>query len=114
MSAITTHVLDTSLGQPARGIEVFLSQRDSGGEWRELGSGITDADGRVGDLLRDDHRLAVAVYRLRFVVAPYGDRGDEASFFPWIDLVFQISEPTEHYHVPILLSLYGFTTYRGS
>lgn len=113
MSAITTHVLDTAHGRPADGVEVTLSRRASS-DWRTIGTGVTDADGRVGDLLSDGQRLDVAVYRLRFAVARYFARDRRASFYPHVDVVFEVARPDEHHHVPILLSPFGYSTYRGS
>lgn len=106
-SPITTHVLDTARGRPAQGLDVVLEYRD-GDHWRPLGRGTTDADGRVTTLLAPDHPLEAGVYRLVFATEAW-----QPGFFPEVVLTFR-AHPGEHYHVPLLLSPYGYTTYRGS
>ncbi len=107
-SPITTHILDTALGCPAVGVEVTLGRLDSG-VWQALDSRATDGDGRVGNFagLEDFHP---GRYRLCFDLDGYR----EGSFFPEAQLIFRVEDITEHYHVPLLLSPFGFTTYRGS
>ena len=107
MSKITTHVLDTVAGRPAAGITVIL-EFEAGGRWTQLGQGATDADGRARDLLADDHALAAGLYSLRFTTASI------SPFFPEIVIRFRVEDPTQDYHVPLLLSAYGYSTYRGS
>ena len=107
MSAITTHVLDTSRGLPAAGIRVTLEVRFPDGAWRLLGKGLTDADGRARNLLPEDSPLTEGVYRLLFDNLPEG-------FYPEVSVTFRVRDTTRHYHVPVLLSPYGYTTYRGS
>lgn len=112
MSGITTHVLDTSAGRPAEGVAVTLEAEGDAG-WQELASRRTDADGRVADLLPGDE-LAPGRHRIRFELGPYfGARGLEA-FYPYAEVVFTVRDPGDHYHVPLLLSPFGYTTYRGS
>ena len=82
--------------------------------WRELGHGVTDDDGRIGDLLAADHRLAPGVYRLRFDVAVYFRAQGKETFYHGIPITFEIRASGEHYHVPLLLNPFGYTTYRGS
>jgi 5-hydroxyisourate hydrolase len=107
MSTLSTHVLDTSLGKPAEGIRVALHRDGS-----VLGSGVTDQDGRVRDLLAAGSSLSAGDYRLTFSVADYfGAKGK--SFYNEIVIHFHISSEGEHYHVP-LLSPFGYSTYRGS
>ena len=113
-SPITTHVLDTSQGRPAAGVPAVLAIREPSGAWRDLGLGVTDDDGRIGDLLAADHALAVGVYRLTFDVATYFQGQGKETFYPGIAITFEICAPSEHYHVPLLLSPYGYSTYRGS
>ncbi|RDI63736.1 hydroxyisourate hydrolase [Nocardia pseudobrasiliensis] len=108
-SAITTHVLDTAAGHPARGVPVRLEARDEGG-WRELGSGHTDDDGRVGSLGPD--RVEAGDYRLIFDAAAY--YGDRDRFFPEVTVTFTVTDPRQHHHVPLLLSPFAMSTYRGS
>src|SRR5260370_22412949 len=107
MSKITTHVLNTVSGGPAAGIRVTLEIRAEG-EWKRLGEAATDADGRVRTLLPEGHTLAPGLYSLRFDVAGL------SSFFPEITIRFHVENPGQHYHVPLLLSSYSYTTYRGS
>jgi 5-hydroxyisourate hydrolase len=109
MSTITTHVLDTSLGQPAKGIRVEL---EYGGAI--IGSGTTDNDGRVRDLLPQDAQLSEGAYRLTFFVTEYFSKGGRASFYSEIVINFRLDSVSEHYHVPLLLNPFGYSTYRGS
>lgn len=111
-SPITTHVLDTAAGRPAVGVEVRLSDRDASGAWREIGGGTTDVDGRAVDLLATT--LESGEYRLRFETGAYFDRLGIAGFYPYIEVTFSVVHPTEHYHVPILINPFGYSTYRGS
>lgn len=113
MSAITTHVLDTSRGRPAAGVPVTLEIESAGG-WKLLGKGTTNADGRVSDLLGDEVVLSAGVYRLIFDTGTYFAKQNEASFYPLVTVVFRIDNPGQHYHVPLLLSPFGYSTYRGS
>jgi 5-hydroxyisourate hydrolase len=110
-SPITTHVLDTSRGKPAVGVAVVL-ERQTDAQWSELGSGITDADGRNRSLMIGD--LAAGVYRLTFATDPYFASLGTIGFFPEVSIVFRIDETKSHYHVPLLLSPFGYSTYRGS
>jgi 5-hydroxyisourate hydrolase len=114
MSSITTHVLDTSRGRPAAGVPVTLEARDPEGAWQELGRGFTDADGRLKDLLPPGHRLSKGVHRLTFDTAVYFAAQGTKGFYTEIVISFVVSEAGAHYHVPLLLSPYGYTTYRGS
>jgi 5-hydroxyisourate hydrolase len=104
---ITTHVLDLAAGRPAQGIRVMLERRD-GDSWTALASGLTDGDGRVRDLGRVP---APGRYRLVFDTA--GHLGEDA-FFPEVALQFAVADPEQHLHVPLLLSPFGYSTYRGS
>jgi 5-hydroxyisourate hydrolase len=112
---ITTHVLDTALGRPAAGVEVVLRRRGGdGGEWLELGRGATDADGRSRTLYPLGAPLEPGVYSLTFGVGAYHRARGVAGFYPEATIVFEIVEPGGHYHVPLLLSPFGYSTYRGS
>ena len=109
---ITTHVLDTARGHPAQGVPVVL-ECASGDGWQLLGSGATDADGRVRDLLAEGASPGAGRYRLTFDTGAYfRDRG-EAAFYPEVSVVFTVAAD-EHHHVPLLLSPFGYSTYRGS
>jgi 5-hydroxyisourate hydrolase len=113
MSAITTHILDLSRGRPAEGVAVSLEvQADTG--WRVLGRGETDADGRQRSLLPDDFKLAAGVYRLTFHTSDYFSAQGVESFYPEVTISFIVGEGAAHYHVPLLLSPFGYSTYRGS
>jgi 5-hydroxyisourate hydrolase len=109
VSTLSTHVLDTALGRPAEGIRVTLKRADD-----VVGSGVTDADGRVRDLHKKNASLAQGSYRLTFYVADYFLKAGRESFFPEIVVNFRIGEGAENYHVPLLLSPFGYSTYRGS
>jgi 5-hydroxyisourate hydrolase len=113
MSPITTHVLDTARGCPAAGIPIRLEQQGGDGRFAVVGSGITDADGRVKDLLAPG-ALTVGTYRITFETGGYLTRTGDAGFYPEVPVIFRIEQPQEHYHVPLLLSPFGYSTYRGS
>ena len=114
MSAITTHVLDTSCGRPASGVAVRLELESNDGSWRQIGQGATDADGRARDLLPDVFPFTEGIYRLTFETRPYfAARGIE-TFYREVLIVFTVSDPAQHYHVPLLLNPFGYSTYRGS
>lgn len=113
MSAITTHVLDISRGRPAAGVAVRLLRHDGEG-WMEIGAGATDPDGRVGDLLAEDHELEGGRYRLEFATGAYFEARQQEAFYPQVQVTFRVDATDEHYHVPVLLSPFGYSTYRGS
>ncbi len=108
MSTLTTHVLDTTLGTPAEGIPVTLFRDDM-----VIGSGVTDSDGRVRDLLVATS-LSAGNYRLMFYVAGYFASAQRESFYDEISIDFRVRGNVDHYHVPLLLSPFGYSTYRGS
>lgn len=114
MSAITTHVLDVSIGKPAAGISVVLEHRTHTSGWQREAEGLTDADGRIKDLLPADHVFAPGHYRLVFEIGPYFLTRDIESFFPQITVGFVVRDAQQHYHVPLLLSPFGYSTYRGT
>jgi len=113
-SPITTHVLDTSIGCPAKGVHVTLDFQDNGTAWKTIATGMTNADGRLADLLPESAKLARGIYRLTFDTASYFHNQDVHGFYPSVMVIFEISDPSAHYHVPLLLSPHGYTTYRGS
>lgn len=113
MSAITTHVLDTARGRPAEGVPVVL-ERLSDGASTVLGSGATDADGRLRDLLPADAPLETGTYRLVFDTAEYFAAHAVEAFYPHVVIDFQVRDGAQHFHVPLLLSPFGYSTYRGS
>jgi 5-hydroxyisourate hydrolase len=114
MSAITTHVLDTARGRPAAGVPIALEIETGAGAWRPLGRGETDADGRLRTLLTGGERPAAGTYRLTFDTAVYFTAQGVTSFYPFVQVVFRLDAPEQHYHVPLLLSPFGYSTYRGS
>ena len=113
MTQITSHILDTSRGKPAEGVAITLLQQN-GDNWVELGSGSTHSDGRVGDFIGNDAVLAAGVYKLQFQLSDYYKKLNIESFYPYADVVFQIGGDGQHYHVPLLLNPFGYSTYRGS
>jgi 5-hydroxyisourate hydrolase len=110
VSHVTTHILDTGAGRPAAGVAVVLYQND-GGSWQKLAASTTDADGRAKDL--GPEQLDPGQYKLNFATGSYYAGLGTATFFPEVDLVFEVTGP-EHYHVPLLLSPFAYSTYRGS
>lgn len=111
-SPITTHVLDVSRGRPASGVLVRLT-RETDGEWQELSEKRTDSDGRVKDLLAAG-TLTAGTYRLEFALTEYFQAQNVESFYPAAAITFVVKNPSEHHHVPLLLSPFGYSTYRGS
>jgi 5-hydroxyisourate hydrolase len=109
---LSTHILDTALGRPAANVALTLSQLEAQ-TWHEIGSAATDADGRCKTLL-GDHSLAAATYKLRFHTASYFHALSLPSLYPYVEIVFTITDPTQHHHIPLLLTANGYTTYRGS
>ncbi|CAB4056509.1 uraH [Lepeophtheirus salmonis] len=109
---LSSHVLDTSKGCPAEGIKIKLfKQKDH--DWKLIGEKITNQDGRVSGFLGWEDFNA-GLYKLHFEVSEYFDKTKTEAFFPYVEIVFKIKDPESHYHVPILLNPYGYTTYRGS
>ena len=114
MSAITTHVLDIARGRPAAGVPVVLETRRDGDRWQRVGSGTTDADGRLRTLMSADVPLSPAVYRLTFDTAAYFGAAGIPTLYPSIVIVFETQADQSHYHVPLLVAPFGYSTYRGS
>ncbi len=113
MSQITTHVLDTSHGRPAANVAVKLEMETSEGKWKQLGQGVTDADGRLKNLLQPGS-LKAGTHRLTFDTRAYFASRKIDSLYPQVAIVFEVRNAGEHYHIPLLLSPYGYSTYRGS
>jgi len=114
MSAVTTHVLDTARGRPASGLSVVLEAQAGDGRWGVVGKGATDADGRVRQLLPAGASLHPGLYRLTFDTQSYFVAQELEGFYPQVTVVFEVRDPTQHYHVPLLLSPFGYSTYRGA
>jgi len=138
-SPITCHVLDSSIGKPAQGVKVQLLQGpigtnqlgpspspSHGGTWVEIGTSVTNADGRCLDLLlplppgpgqpesSSSRTLQSGTYQIVFETKEYFEKMGRKSFYPFVQITFAIENPSEHYHVPLLLSPFSYTTYRGS
>jgi 5-hydroxyisourate hydrolase len=111
---LSTHILDTARGRPAAGVSISLERQAPGGEWHPAGGGCTDDDGRVKSLLPEGEPLTAGTWRVTFAVAEYFARHGQASFFPSVSIDFTVTAPGEHHHVPLLLSPFGYSTYRGS
>ncbi|KAF9074816.1 hypothetical protein BDP27DRAFT_1316015 [Rhodocollybia butyracea] len=122
-SSITCHVLDTSTGKPAEGIAIRLQQYEppkTNGDpffFNPLAESTTNSDGRCTDLLSPEdtqNLVKPGLYKMIFRTKEYFDSKSVKTFYPWVEITFELEEPTEHYHIPLLISPYGFTTYRGS
>ena len=109
---ITTHVLDTAAGRPGKAIAIELERKGDTG-WQPIGAGATDDDGRLRTLTPAGP-VAAGTYRLRFHTGAYLAAHHQAGFFPVVEIQFTVVDGTQHYHVPLLLSPYGYSTYRGS
>jgi 5-hydroxyisourate hydrolase len=110
---ISTHILDTATGTPAS--EVLLSlARWQNEDWELLQAAATDADGRCKQLLPDDDRFVPGMYRVRFDTAAYYEANKLEGLYPYVDVVFEVRPEQAHYHIALLLTANGYTTYRGS
>jgi len=111
--SISTHILDTFLGRPAANVPVTLwLSKDA--EWILLNETATDTDGRVKHLLPESQPLHPGTYRIRFDTAFYYEQNQLAGLYPWVEIVFTVAARQTHYHIPLLLTANGYTTYRGS
>jgi len=113
-SPITTHVLDTAQGHPAVGVYVTLEFQSPDNGWQSIGVGTTDSDGRIGDLMSSDTALEMGTYRLVFNTGMYHASTGRKTLHPSVSIVFLVDDDSRHYHIPLLLSPFGYTTYRGS
>ncbi|KAI0278163.1 hypothetical protein BGY98DRAFT_917378 [Russula aff. rugulosa BPL654] len=120
-SPITCHVLDSSIGKPAPGVgvrlEIHQASATTGGSetWGPLAKGATNADGRCINLLSSDKLLTQGgVYRIVFETKDYFDKAGKPTFYPLIEIPFTVTNPNEHYHIPLLISPFSYTTYRGT
>lgn len=112
MSQLTTHVLDTSIGKPGQNITVKLLELATG-NWQMITQGVTDADGRISDMLPADKLLNPGTYKLIFETGLYFSANNIKSFYPEVEIQFSVFDEA-HYHVPLLLNPFGYSTYRGS
>lgn len=113
MSTISTHILDTSRGRPAAGISVKLEILNAGEGWSLLSEGVTDSDGRIKEFILGEE-LGAGTHRLLFSVGKYFESLNQPAFYPEVAVTFLIDSATEHYHVPLLINPFGYSTYRGS
>jgi 5-hydroxyisourate hydrolase len=111
---ISTHVLDTARGKPAGDVPVRLELQEAPDRWRSLTSARTDQDGRCGQLLPETENLRAGNYRLSFDTEHYFAAQKIAGLYPLIQIVFSVKEGEAHFHIPLLLGPFGYTTYRGS
>jgi hydroxyisourate hydrolase len=112
MSQITTHILDTSAGKPASNVKVTLEHLFDE-KWTVLANGVTDNDGRVKNLLPADKKIPGGIYRLNFDTQSYFKAKNIKGFYPSVKIEFEVADDS-HYHVPLLLNPFGYSTYRGS
>jgi 5-hydroxyisourate hydrolase len=110
---ISTHILDTALGRPAAEVPVTLAVM-ANGSWSLINDAVTDADGRCKHLLPATQPLQAGVYRVHFETAAYFERNRVEGLYPYVEIVFAVSDKEQHYHIPLLLTANGYTTYRGS
>ena len=110
---LTTHVLDTAAGTPARGLPISLEKRIDGA-FVPVGSGRTNDDGRLDEPLLSTAQWGTGQYRIRFDTGTYFAHSNTEAFYPYVEVVFDVRHPEEHHHVPLLLSPFGYSTYRGS
>ncbi|HME12065.1 MAG TPA: hydroxyisourate hydrolase [Candidatus Acidoferrum sp.] len=114
MKRISTHVLDTVRGKPAAGVPVRLERENADGVWQQLGAAHTDQDGRCAQLLPEEDRLPPGHYRLSLATGAYFTQQGIAGLYPVVEITFEVRSGEEHFHIPLLLSPNGYTTYRGS
>ena len=117
MSQLTTHILDTTKGKPAAGVTIVLFQQDPSdpvtAAWRQISIGTTNEDGRIPELLSKEAMLEPGIYKMRFETKDYFEKQGVQTFYPFVEISFTITDG-EHYHVPLLLNAFGYSTYRGS
>jgi 5-hydroxyisourate hydrolase len=114
MSAVTTHVLDTTSGTPGAGIPVSLERKTHSSGWQVIAEAVTDFDGRANELMAPTEVFLPGHYRLVFDTGAYFAMKDIESFFPQVTISFVVRDAMKHYHVPLLLSPFGYSAYRGS
>ncbi len=114
MKRISTHILDLTQGKPATAVPVRLEKQNSAGDWRLVAAARTDNDGRCSELLPEAEDLSAGVYRLIFDTGSYFARQKVDALYPVVEITFQAREGEQHFHIPLLLSPNGYSTYRGS
>lgn len=111
---LSSHILDVTKGQPASDVKISLAKQDKMGKWEVLDEKYTDANGRISDFLKVEKGVNQhGIFKLTYFVAPYFEKLNQSSFYPFIEVVFEIKDDN-HYHVPITLSPFGYSTYRGN
>jgi 5-hydroxyisourate hydrolase len=110
---ISTHILDTALGRPATGVPITLAFMTNG-VWSSVNDAVTDADGRCKHLLPPMQALQPGTYRVHFETAAYYKQNQLEGLYPYVEIFFTVSDGERHYHIPLLLTANGYTTYRGS
>ena len=113
MSKITSHVLDASKGKPAADVTIVLERNDKD-SWVEISRAQTNSDGGAPDLWKDGMKLEPGIYKLTFETHKYFQGLGLQAFYPQVPIIFEIHDAAQHYHVPLLLSPFGYSTYRGS
>lgn len=113
MKRISTHILDLMRGLPANDVPIWLERQEASGTWRILNSARTDQDGRCSQLLPDD-QMSPGLYRLSFDTASYFVAQNVSALYPLVEVTFQVRDGESQFHIPLLLSANGYTTYRGS
>ena len=111
---MSAHVLDLVRGKPAADVPVRLEKQDPAGDWRVLASARTDQEGRCPQLLPEGADISAGVYRLTFDTASYFAQQRMVALYPVVDITFQVQAGESHFHIPLLLSPNGYTTYRGT
>ena len=111
---LSSHILDITQGKPAPDVKISLSKQDTQGKWTSVDEKYTDENGRIGDFLKvENGKTQHGIYKLTYYVEPYFTKLNQSSFYPFIEVVFEIKDDN-HYHVPITLSPFGYSTYRGN
>ena len=109
---LSSHILNVAQGKPAANVKIKLSKLEND-QWKQVDEKLTDENGRIKDFLRQDGKDHRGVYKLTYFTKPYFEKQNQSSFYPFIEVVFELKD-NEHYHVPITLSAYGYSTYRGN
>lgn len=110
---LSSHILDITQGKPAPDVKITLSKQDKNEKWFVVEEKYTDSNGRIKDFLKQDGKSNVGIYKLTYYTSPYFQKLGTTSFYPFIEVVFELKD-NEHYHVPITLSPFGYSTYRGN
>ena len=111
---LSSHILDISQGKPAPNVKIALSKKDENQNWVLIDEKYTDNNGRIKDFLKEEsNKNNNGVYKLTFYITPYFEKLKQKTFYPFIEVVFEIKD-NQHYHIPITLSPYGYSTYRGN